>query len=99
MCLEVWYRELVFVRLVGLADRLIGLLIEKVPLIAYIREKHGANQDKSPCFTIKASPAETDGISQGSSGVAFPAEAGKRSLLLAAYCFIRLGRRSSAPCW
>jgi len=30
-------------------------------------------------------------------GVAFPPEAGKRSLLLAAYCSIRLTRRSSAP--
>jgi hypothetical protein len=29
-------------------------------------------------------------------GVAFPPEAGKRSLLLAAYCSIRLTRRSSA---
>jgi hypothetical protein len=31
-------------------------------------------------------------------GVAFPPEAGKRLLLLAAYCCIRHSRRPSAPC-
>jgi hypothetical protein len=32
---------------VGLADKLIGLLIELMLLIGYIRERQGANQDKS----------------------------------------------------
>jgi hypothetical protein len=31
----------------GLVDKLIGLPIELMLLIAYIREKQGANQDKS----------------------------------------------------
>ena len=48
--------ELVFDRLVGLADKLIGLLIELMLLIAYIREKQGANQDKSRIGLAKWSP-------------------------------------------
>jgi hypothetical protein len=60
-------------------------------------------RDCGTLITSKASSPRRDGISQGeSSGVAFPPEAGKRSLLsfdlealdgLAAYCLIRQIRR------
>jgi hypothetical protein len=41
------HEDLVLDRLVGLADNLLGSLIELMHLIAYNREKQGANQDKS----------------------------------------------------
>jgi hypothetical protein len=41
------HEDLVFDRLVGLADSLLGSHFEPMLLIAHIREKQGANQDKS----------------------------------------------------
>jgi hypothetical protein len=43
---------------VGLADKLIGLLIEVTPLIGYIREKLRANQDKSRMGDARESTQE-----------------------------------------
>jgi len=46
---------------VGLADKLIGLLIEMMLLIEDIREKHRANQDKSR-IGLKMRSARRPGI-------------------------------------
>ena len=42
----------------GLADKLIGLLITVMLLIGYIMEKQGANQDKSRVGDARESPQE-----------------------------------------
>jgi len=49
---------LIFGWLVGLADKLIGLLITVMLLIGYIMEKQGANQDKSRVGDARESPQE-----------------------------------------